>query len=67
MRKEWLESDYYAILGVDSNASAKDIKQAYRKLAQQYHPDTNAGDAVAESLFKEVNEAYEVLGDSDTR
>jgi len=67
MRKEWLESDYYAILGVDSNASAKDIKQAYRKLAQQYHPDTNAGDAVAESRFKEINEAYEVLGDSDTR
>jgi molecular chaperone DnaJ len=67
MRKEWLESDYYAILGVDSNASAKDIKQAYRKLAQQYHPDTNAGDAAAESRFKEVNEAYEVLGDSDTR
>ncbi len=67
MRKEWLESDYYAVLGVNSNASAKDIKQAYRKLAQKYHPDTNAGDSAAESRFKEVNEAYEVLGDSEVR
>ena len=57
MRKEWLESDYYAILGVKSDASAKEIKQAYRKLAQKYHPDTNAGDATAETRFKEVNEA----------
>ncbi len=67
MRKEWLETDYYAVLGVDSNASAKDIKQAYRKLAQKYHPDTNSGDAAAETRFKEVNEAYDVLGDSETR
>jgi molecular chaperone DnaJ len=67
MRKEWLESDYYAILGVGSDASAKEIKQAYRKLAQKYHPDTNAGDVSAETLFKEVNEAYDVLGDAETR
>ncbi|MDJ0924246.1 MAG: DnaJ C-terminal domain-containing protein [Acidimicrobiia bacterium] len=67
MRKEWLETDYYAILGVDSNASSKDIKQAYRKLAQKYHPDTNKGDPVAENRFKEVNEAYEVIGDPETR
>jgi molecular chaperone DnaJ len=67
MRKEWLESDYYAILGVDSGASAKEIKQAYRKLAQKFHPDTNAGDATAETRFKEANEAYEVLGDPETR
>ena len=67
MRKEWLETDYYAVLGVDSNASAKDIKQAYRKLAQKYHPDTNSGDAAAETRFKEVNEAYDVLGDTETR
>ena len=67
MRKEWLESDYYAILGVSSDASSKDIKQAYRKLAQEFHPDKNAGDAAAEARFKEVNEAYEVLGDAETR
>ena len=67
MRKEWLESDYYAVLGVASAASAKEIKQAYRKLAQEYHPDKNAGDDVAENRFKEVNEAYEVLGDAETR
>ncbi len=67
MRKEWLETDYYAVLGVKSDASAKEIKQAYRKLAQQFHPDTNAGDTAAESRFKEVNEAYEVIGDVDTR
>lgn len=67
MRKEWLDTDYYAVLGVKSDASAKEIKQAYRKLAQQYHPDKNAGDSVAESRFKEVNEAYEVLGDAETR
>jgi molecular chaperone DnaJ len=67
MRKEWLETDYYAVLGVDSGASAKEIKQAYRKLAQKYHPDTNAGDTAAETRFKEVNEAYEVIGDAETR
>ncbi len=67
MRKEWIETDYYAVLGVKSDASAKEVKQAYRKLAQKYHPDTNAGDATAESRFKEVNEAYEVIGDTETR
>ncbi|MCP4965830.1 MAG: DnaJ domain-containing protein [bacterium] len=67
MRKEWLESDYYAVLGVGSDASAKDIKQAYRKLAQEFHPDKNAGEANAETRFKEANEAYEVLGDAETR
>ncbi len=67
MRKEWLETDYYALLGVASDASEKEIKKAYRKLAQQYHPDTNAGDPTAESRFKEVNEAYEVIGDPETR
>jgi molecular chaperone DnaJ len=67
MRKEWLESDYYAVLGVASDASAKDIKQAYRKLAQEFHPDKNADDAAAETRFKEANEAYEVLGDPETR
>lgn len=67
MRKEWLETDYYAVLGVSKDASDKDIKKAYRKLAQQYHPDKNPGDAAAETRFKQANEAYDVLGDADQR
>jgi len=67
MRKEWLDTDYYAVLGVEKGASAKQLKQAYRKLAQKYHPDANGGDVKAETRFKEVNEAYEVLGDEETR
>ncbi|MCA9842132.1 MAG: J domain-containing protein, partial [Cyanobacteria bacterium HKST-UBA03] len=56
--------DYYNILGVDRNASEKEIKSAYRKLARKYHPDVNNGD---ETKFKEINEAYEVLGNPDKR
>ncbi len=59
--------DYYKILGVDKKAQEKDIKKAYRKLARQYHPDVNPGDKKAEEKFKEINEAYEVLGDKDKR
>ena len=59
--------DYYATLGVDEDAPAKEIKKAYRKLAQQYHPDRNAGDAAAEERFKEVQEAYDTLGDETKR
>jgi curved DNA-binding protein len=59
--------DYYKILGVDRNASEKEIKRAYRKLAREFHPDVNPGDESAEEKFKEINEAYEVLGDSDKR
>ncbi|MGA7937353.1 MAG: DnaJ C-terminal domain-containing protein [Kovacikia sp.] len=59
--------DYYAILGVGKTASADDIKKAYRKLARKYHPDMNPSDKTAEARFKEVNEAYEVLGDTDKR
>lgn len=59
--------DFYNILGVPRNASQDDIKKAYRKLAMQYHPDRNPGDRSAESHFKAVNEAYEVLGDSQKR
>jgi DnaJ-class molecular chaperone len=59
--------DYYATLGVAKTASEKEIKQAFRKLARKHHPDVNPGDKVAESKFKEINEAYEVLGDPDSR
>ena len=59
--------DYYAILGVKRNATDKEIKQAYRRLARKYHPDVNPGDKAAEARFKEINEAYEVLSSPDNR
>lgn len=59
--------DYYATLGVSKTASAKDVKQAFRKLARKYHPDVNPGDKTAEARFKEINEAYEVIGDPEKR
>src|SRR5580765_3696181 len=59
--------DYYATLGVAKTATGKEVKQAYRKLARKHHPDVNPGDKSAESKFKEINEAYEVLGDPDKR
>ena len=59
--------DYYKILGVDKNADQKEIKKAYRKLAKKYHPDLNSGNKSAQEKFKDVNEAYEVLGDEQKR
>src|SRR5574338_440168 len=59
--------DYYATLGLSKTATDKEIKQAYRKLARKHHPDVNPGDKSAESRFKEINEAYEVLGDPGKR
>src|SRR3990170_1293466 len=67
MRKEWLETDYYQVLGVPKDAPARDVKKAYRKLAQRYHPDKSPDDPVAEARFKEINEAYDVVGDEETR
>jgi len=59
--------DYYSTLGVPKTATEKELKQAYRKLARKHHPDVNPGDKGAEAKFKEINEAYEVLGDTDKR
>lgn len=59
--------DYYKVLGLEKGASAEEIKKTYRKLAKKYHPDTNAGNKASEEKFKEVSEAYEVLGDKDKR
>ncbi len=61
------KKDYYEVLGVKREASEREIKQTYRKLARRYHPDVNPGDKTAESKFKEINEAYEVLSDKEKR
>lgn len=62
-----MEEDFYKILGVDRNASAEEIKKAYRKIALKYHPDRNPGNKEAEQVFKKAAEAYGVLGDPDKR
>ncbi len=67
VRREWFDKDYYQLLGVPKNASAADIKKAYRKLAQQHHPDANPGNKEAEDRFKEISGAYDVLGDEEKR
>ena len=59
--------DYYEVLGVQRGASEEEIKKAYRKEAKKYHPDLHPGDKAAEAKFKEINEAYEVLSDSDKK
>ena len=64
-QREWFEKDYYAVLGVAPGASEKELSRAYKKLAKQHHPDANAGNPAAEERFKEVNAAYDVLGDAD--
>ena len=66
-RQEWLEKDYYRDLGVPSDASEAEITKAYRKLARQFHPDKNPGDASAEARFKGISAAYDVVGDADSR
>ena len=59
--------DYYEVLGIQKGASDADIKKAYRREAKKYHPDLHPGDKAAEAKFKEVNEAYEVLSDSEKK
>ncbi len=60
-------ADFYEVLGVDRNASQKDIKKAYRRQARKYHPDVNPGDAATEQKYKEISQAYEVLSDKEKR
>ena len=65
--QDWVDKDFYKILGVAKDASDADIKKAYRKLARQHHPDTNAGNAASEKKFKDISEAYSVLSDPEER
>ncbi len=65
--QDWVDKDFYKILGVAKDASDADIKKAYRKLARQHHPDTNAGNVASEKKFKDISEAYSVLSDPDER
>lgn len=65
--QDWFDKDFYKVLGVDKSVSAADLKKTYRKLARQYHPDSNPGDAKAEAKFKEISEAYSVLNDPEQR
>jgi molecular chaperone DnaJ len=65
--QDWFDKDFYAVLGVKKDVSEADLKKTYRKLARQYHPDSNAGDAKAEARFKEISEAYSVLSDPEQR
>ena len=64
--QDWFEKDFYKVLGVSKDVSDADLKKTYRKLARQYHPDSNPGDAKAEAKFKEISEANSVLSDPET-
>jgi molecular chaperone DnaJ len=66
-QREWFEKDYYAVLGVPQGATEKDLSRAFKKLAKQYHPDANPGNAAAEERFKEISAAYDILGDTTKR
>jgi molecular chaperone DnaJ len=65
--QDWFDKDFYAVLGVKKDVSDAELKKTYRKLARQYHPDSNPGDAKAEARFKEISEAYSVLSDPQMR
>ena len=65
--QDWFEKDFYKILGIAKDAPEAEIKKSYRKLARQFHPDSNPGDAKAEAKFKEISEAFSVLSDGEQR
>jgi molecular chaperone DnaJ len=65
--QDWFDKDFYAVLGVSKDVTEADLKKTYRKLARQYHPDSNPGDAAAEAKFKEISEANSVLSDPEMR
>lgn len=65
--QDWLEKDFYQILGVSKDVGDAELKKVYRKLARKYHPDSNPGDAAAEAMFKDISEAYSVLSDKEQR
>jgi molecular chaperone DnaJ len=65
--QDWVEKDFYQILGVTKDVTDADLKKAYRKLAKEFHPDRNPGDAKAEAKFKDISEAYDVLSDPTQR
>ena len=65
--KDWIEKDYYKVLGVAKDAKHEEIKKAYRKLARENHPDQNPGNAAAERRFKEISESNDVLSNQDKR
>ena len=65
--QDWVDKDFYKVLGVSKDATDKDIKKAFRKLARQNHPDQHPGDAAAEARFKEISEANSVLSNPDSR
>lgn len=65
--QDWLDKDFYQLLGVSKDVGDAELKKTYRKLARKYHPDSNPGDAVAEAKFKEISEAYSVLSDAEQR
>src|SRR4028118_684634 len=67
MSSEWVNKDFYKVLGVSKSASADDIKKAYRELARSNHPDSHPGDKAAEDRFKAVSEAYAVLSSPEKR
>lgn len=67
MNRDWLEKDFYQVLGIPETATPEEVKKAYRKLAQTHHPDANPGDEQAEDRFKEISEAYAILSDPEQR